>query len=128
MKHAVASPIGDGAAAVSLTALSKVLRLATESTLVDLAVLGAGEGHTVRFELKNGLWCLTSHVLNGVLITEPVRTLDCIVEVPPPIIVVHISESRIDAALSSDRVTSGGEQLRDAGSLESSLRETEGGT
>jgi hypothetical protein len=127
MKHAMAGPIGNCAAPVGLTALSEVLRLATERTLVDLAVLGAREGHAVRFELEDGLWGFAGHVLNGILVTEPVGSLDRIVEVPPPVIIVHIAESRIDSALSGDSVTPGGEQLGDASGLEASLGESEGG-
>lgn len=39
-----------------------------------------------------------------------------------------LSKGRVDTTLGSDSVTSGGEELRDTGSVESSLRETESGT
>ena len=41
VQHAVAGSIGDSAASVGLTALSPVLRLATEGSLINLALLGS---------------------------------------------------------------------------------------
>lgn len=39
-----------------------------------------------------------------------------------------LSKGRVDTTLSRDSVTSGGEELRDTGSVKSSFRETECGT
>ena len=47
---------------------------------------------------------------------------------PPPIILVHVSESGVDATLSGDGVGSSREKLRNTGGVESSLGETKGGT
>ena len=55
------------------------------------------------------------------LVSEPVRTLDRVVEVPPPVILRHVTESRIDAALRSDSVGPGWEELCDACNLEALL-------
>ena len=85
--------------------------------------------------------------MDGVLVTQPVRTLDCVVHVPSPVILVHavncmsiptlviakscrhsLSESGVDTTLGGDSVRSGGEQLRDTGGVEASLSQTEGGS
>ena len=42
---------------------------------------------------------LFRHVLNGVLITQPVTTLHRIIHVPLPIILLHIAQRRIDPSL-----------------------------
>ena len=76
-------------------------------------------------EFDNGSGCLTGHVVNGVLVTKPIRTLDGIVHVPSPVILVHVSESSIDTTLSSDGVRSSREELGDTGSVEASLGKTE---
>ena len=60
--------------------------LTTEGSLVDLAVLASGEGETVVLQLTDGTGGFTAHVVDGVLVTEPIGTLDGIVEVPSPVI------------------------------------------
>jgi hypothetical protein len=78
-------------------------------------------------ELDDGLRCLAGHVVNGILVTKPIGTLDGVVHVPSPVVLVHVSEGGVDATLSSDGVTSGGEQLRDTGGVEASLGQAKGG-
>jgi hypothetical protein len=51
VKHCVACSVGGSSTAVCLTALSELERLATESTLVDLAFLRSGERETEMLEL-----------------------------------------------------------------------------
>jgi hypothetical protein len=123
VQHGVTSTISHSAASVGLTSLSELLRLATESALVNLTLSGSAERHTVGLELSHGDGGLTCHVLDSVLISEPISTLNRVVEVPSPIILVHIAESSIDTALSSNSVRSGREKLGDAGSLVASLGE-----
>mmetsp|Transcript_45256 Transcript_45256/g.61374 ORF Transcript_45256/g.61374 Transcript_45256/m.61374 type:complete len:297 (+) Transcript_45256:794-1684(+) len=91
MKHRVASSVSNSAASVSLTSLTEILRLSTESSLVDHTLIVTRERHTVGLELSDGNWCLSGHVVDGVLVTEPVTTLDCIIEVPSPVIFVHVT-------------------------------------
>lgn len=54
VQHGVSSSIGSGSAAVSLSSLSVLERLSTESTLVNLSFRGPGEGETVVLEFENG--------------------------------------------------------------------------
>ena len=79
-------------------------------------------------KLDNGGGSLTGHVVNSILITQPVGTLDGVVHVPSPVVLVHVTESGVDTTLGSDSVTSGREELGDTGGVEASLGETEGGT
>lgn len=99
VKHTVASSVGDGAATIGLTTSSEVLGLTSEGSLIDLSFLGSGEGHTVGFELQNGVRGLLSHVMNSVLVTEPVRSLDSVIEVPSPVVFVHVTQGGIDSSL-----------------------------
>lgn len=64
--------------------------------------------------------------MDGVLVTQPVGTLDGVIHVPSPIILVHVAEGGVDAALGSHGVASSREQLGNAGSVEASLSKTEG--
>lgn len=75
--------------------------------------------------------------MDSILISEPIRSLDGVVpvlisirnpdrargnsHVPSPIVLGHVSERSVDSSLSSDRMTSRGEQLGDTSSLESCL-------
>jgi hypothetical protein len=66
--------------------------------------------------------------VDGVLVTEPVGALDRVVHVPSPVVLVHVAERGVDAALGGDRVASRGEELGNAGRVEASLGQAEGGT
>ena len=48
------------------------------------------------------------------LVTKPVRALDGVVGMPPPVILAHVAKSSIDAALRSDCVGARGKELGDA--------------
>ena len=91
VKHGVAGTVGGGSRTVGLTALTVVLGLTSESALVDLAVVAAREGETVSLQLAHSTRSLATHVVNSVLVTEPIGSLHGIVEVPSPIVsVLHI--------------------------------------
>jgi hypothetical protein len=51
VKDGVSGSVGSGSTSVSLSALSEIERLSTESTLVDLALFRSREGDTVVLEL-----------------------------------------------------------------------------
>lgn len=44
-------------------------------------------------------WGLLGHVVYGILVTQPIRPFHCVVEMPPPVIVLHVSQSSIDPSL-----------------------------
>ena len=127
VKHRVSSPVRGARAPVRLATLAVVQRLAPEGALVDLAVVGATEGQAVVLELDHSLGRLAAHVLDGILVTEPVRTLDGVVRVPPPVVLGHVSESGVDATLRGYRVRTRGEELGDARRLETVLGQADGG-
>lgn len=117
--------VGGGATSVGLSSLSELSRLSTESALVNLSILGSGEWAAVVLELNDGSWRLAGHVVNSILISKPIRSLDGVVHVPSPIILVHVSESSIDSSLCGDGVRSSWEELGNTSSVESSLGKTE---
>lgn len=138
----MSSSVSGSTAPVGLSTLSEVLRLTTKRPLVDLAVLrsrlvsmSAQESHTycpvtyerttVVFQLNDRRRRLTGHVVNSVLVTEPVRTFHSVVHVPPPVVLVHVSERSIDTTLSSNGVRTSREELGNTSSVETSLGQTE---
>ena len=66
--------------------------------------------------------------MDGILVTEPVGALDGVKHVPPPVVLVHVAESGVDAALGSNSVAPRGEQLGDASRVEAGLSQAEGST
>jgi hypothetical protein len=91
--------IGNGTAAVSLATSTEILRLTSEGSLVNFSFLCSAERHAVRFKFKNSFRSLSGHVVNGILITEPITTLHGVIEVPSPIILMHVAKSGIDTTL-----------------------------
>lgn len=89
----MASAVSNSAATVGLSSFSVVVALATKSTLVNFLILGTREGHSVVFELfwlrkpnkneeghlNHSGRSLFGHVVDGILITEPVTALDRVV-------------------------------------------------
>ena len=86
-----------------------------ERALVDAAVLGAGERDAEVLQLDHGRDRLAAHVLDRVLIAEPVRALHGVVHVPAPVVLAHVAERGTDASLGRDGVAAGGEELGHAG-------------
>ena len=128
MKHGVACAVGSGGTAVRLSTLAIMERLATECTLVDLAFLRTRKGQAVVLQLQHRVRRLTAHIVDGVLVTQPVRALDGVVHVPAPVILRHVTEGGIDTALRSHSMRTSGEKLGDTSGVKTTLSETESGT
>ena len=67
-----------------------------------------------------------AHILDRILVAEPVGSFDRVVHVPAPVVLPHIAERRANAALRRDRVASRRKYLRDTGDLEPRLGKSEG--
>mmetsp|Transcript_27816 Transcript_27816/g.68381 ORF Transcript_27816/g.68381 Transcript_27816/m.68381 type:complete len:665 (+) Transcript_27816:128-2122(+) len=127
VQHGVPRAVRRARAPVRLPALAEVQRLPAERALVDLAVVRAREGQPVVLQLDHRLGGLAAHVLDGVLVPQPVRALDGVVRVPAPVVLAHVAQRGVDAALRRHRVRPRGKQLGDARSLEAVLRQADGG-
>jgi hypothetical protein len=94
VKNGVTRSVGGGGAPVSLSSLSELERLSTKGSLVDLALLGTREWDTkvlelymsapyeadpCRTHLDDSVRCLSAHVMDSILVSEPIRSLDGIV-------------------------------------------------
>ena len=126
MQHGVAGAVGGGAGALR-DALAEMRGHAAEGALINPAILGARERHAVMFQFDDRGGRLLAHEFDGVLIAEPVRALDGVVHVPPPIIGAHVAERGGDAALRSNGVAARGKHLGQAGGGESGLGQSESG-
>ena len=121
VQHRVSGTVSDGTAAVGLATLAEVRGLTSEGSLVNLTFAGSAEGHAVRLELTHSNRSFSGHVLDGVLVTEPIGTFDGVIEVESPIVFVHVTERGVDSSLGGNSVRSGWEELGNAGGLEASL-------
>ena len=121
-------PVRSAGTPVGLASPAEVEGLASEGALVDLAILSTGEGQAVVLELTDGcmdqevrgsplchmhrhnaaalisVCCLTlgslpAHVLDGVLVTQPIAALDGVIRMPAPIVLGHVAQGCIDATL-----------------------------
>jgi len=95
----VTSAVCDCTATVGLATLAEFRGLTTESSLVDFAICSSAKWHTVAFKLTHGNRSLSSHVMYGILITEPVTALDSVIKVVFPTVLVHVSQSCVDSTL-----------------------------
>jgi len=126
VQDGVAGAVGGGAGALG-GALAVIGGHAAKRTLIDLAFFGARERHAVMFQLDYRRDGLAAHVFDSVLITQPVGTLDGVVEMPLPLVGAHVAERRRHSALRRHRVTAGGKHLGQAGRLQTFLRHAKGG-
>ena len=114
VQHRVAGAVGRGAGAVR-RALAVMRGHAAEWPLVDAAVVGARERHAVVLELDDRGRRFLAHELDGVLVAEPVRALDGVVEMEAPVVLAHVAERGGDAALRGHGMAARREHLREAG-------------
>lgn len=89
------SSVGSSGTSVGLTTFAEFQRLSTEGPLIDFAFFSTGEWDTEMFELmkmmssvsrriakdrdnylNDSVRGLSAHVVNGILVTKPVRALD----------------------------------------------------
>ncbi len=91
--------------------LAEVRHVTTERTLIDLAVVGTIERHTVMFELNDNFVGFLAHEFDRILVAEPVGSLDGIVHVPRPVILLGITQGSSNPALRRNRMGARGENL-----------------
>lgn len=108
-----------------LTTSTELSGLATKSTLVDGTVFISRERYTIVLKLYDSSGGLAAHVLDRVLITQPIAALHSIITVPAPVVSVGISNGSVDTTLSRNRVRTGREQLGDASGIEASFGQTQ---
>jgi hypothetical protein len=95
--------------------LAEVRGVPAERALVDRAVGVAVERHPEVLELVDDLRRRLAHVLDRILVAEPVRALDRVIHVPEPVVLGHVGERGTDAALRRDSMRARREHLREHG-------------
>ncbi|MDT4860489.1 hypothetical protein FQZ97_950570 [compost metagenome] len=126
VQQRVAGTVRRGAGALHRL-LAVVGGVAAERALVDGAIRVAVERHAEVFELVHDLRRFPAHELDGVLVAQPVRALDGVVEVVVPVVLAHVAERGADAALRGHGVRACGEHLGEHGHLEAGTRQLQRG-
>lgn len=72
----MACSVSGRSATVCLTSFAKLERLPTKGTLVNLALLCSGERHAIVLKLNHSVGSFTTHIMNSVLVAEPIGTFD----------------------------------------------------
>ena len=91
VQHGMSGAVGGGAGALG-DALAVIAGHAAKGALVDLAVLGAREGHAEMLQLVDRGGRMAAEIFDEILVAQPVRTLDGVVHVPAPVILTHIAQ------------------------------------
>src|SRR5471030_270903 len=107
---------------------AEVAHVSTERPLIDFSVFGAGEGHPRMFQFEDGGDGLPAHILDGILVAEPIGPFDRVVHMPLPTVFAEIAETSCNAALGRDRMTACWKHLCDTGSRQARLDGSLGGT
>ncbi len=92
---------------------AEVLRLAAKRTLIDGAVLQAGERQPHVVKLQNRFRAGFTHIFNGVLVTDIVGAFHRVVHMPFPVIIMGITERNGDATLRRYGMGTGREHFRE---------------
>jgi len=66
---------------------------------VNIIKLNTYNDNEALSDLNDGCRSHFTHVLNGILITKPVRAFHGVVEVPLPLVILGIAQSRVHATL-----------------------------
>src|SRR5690606_34111865 len=122
VQQRVTGTVGSGTGTGSLAAVTIILGLTTERTLIDAALLGTGERQAHMLELEHGFGAYGTHVFDRVLVTDVVGTLDGVVHVPAPVVIrVRRGDGTSDTALGGYCVRTGREHLGYHSSLVTTL-------
>jgi hypothetical protein len=80
------SAVSRGTGAMSLTPFAALQRLPPESPLIYFAIFETRKWHADVFQLVDRSWSLFRHVMYRVLVAQPIGALDCVEEVPVPVV------------------------------------------
>jgi hypothetical protein len=90
-----------------LATASVIITLSAKCTLVDFAILSPRKWHPIVFQFNDGSRRLPGHIMDCVLITEPIAALHGVIKMPMPIVGVHVSKCGIYSTLGRNRVGTG---------------------
>ena len=122
VQQGVTGTVSSSAGTCSLSRVIRAFGLTAEWTLIDATLFGTGERQTHVLQFEYGFRTNRTHVLDSVLVTDIVGTLDGVVHVPAPIVIrISRSDSAGDATLSRHSVRTSWENFGDDGGFMTTL-------
>ncbi len=120
--------VSSRAGARRLRGIVRPLGLATKGALVYAPLFRTGKRQPHVLEFEHGLRAHATHVLDRVLVTDVIGTLDRVIHVPTPVVVrVGAGYSAGNATLRRHRVRARGEHLGNHRGLVAGLRQLQCG-
>ena len=124
MEHRMSGPVG-GRASPHRLPFSIMRCHPAERALIDSSVFRSRKRNAVVFEFHHRIRRFPAHVLDRILITQPIRPFYGIVHMPAPIVFAHVTERSTDATLRGNGMASSGENFGDTGGRQVFRRATE---
>jgi len=115
VQHRMTGTVSSGCGALHRRACAHILHMAAKGTLIDGAIGVARKRNPGMFQFINRSRGFTHHILDRILITQPIRPFDGIVHVPSPVIGRVVAKAGRNAALRRNSVRTGRKHLGDAG-------------
>ena len=85
MQHRMSRAIGGGAGTTHRF-FAKVRHMTAKRSLINPSVIQAIKGHAVMLKLDHAFVGVAYHVLNRVLVAQPIRTFDRVIHMPMPMV------------------------------------------
>jgi hypothetical protein len=79
----------------------------TRQTVLHPSILCSREWAAVVLKLDDTLRSLSRHIMDSILISQPIRSLDSVIHMPPPIVLVHTDKTSQPNPFSSTLVFNG---------------------
>lgn len=114
----MARPVCGAGSSMRLSTFPVLQRLPTQRSLVYCPLRGAREGHSIVLQLRHSGYSLTGHIVDSILVTEPVASFHSVIMMVSVVILVHVSQRSIDATLGCHGMATGWKDLGNAGGVE----------
>ena len=115
VQHGMAGTISRRTGTLCSRACSVLSSHAAERALVNLAFFSTRKRQAVMLQFQNCRRGFFTHEFDGVLVTQPVGTLDGVIHVPAPVILPHIAKRSRNSTLCGNRMATGRKYLGHTG-------------
>ena len=126
MQHRVTGTVGCRCGTLYRRAFAHILHMAAKGPLVDSAVGVARKWHAGMFQFIDRSRCLTHHIFDGILVTEPIGALNRVIHVPGPMVRRVVAKRCRNPALRRDSVRTRWEYLGNASRFQTRFRTAHG--
>ena len=109
MQHGMTRPISRTSSPIRLASFPIIQTLSSKRPLIDPSIVRPRKRHPIPLELVNRRRGLPRHIMDSILVSEPVGALDSVVHMPSVVVFGDVPQCGIDSALRGDCVRAGWE-------------------